>query len=273
VAGRLEGKVALITGAARGQGRSHAVRLASEGADVIALDICRQLDSVPYPLATSADLAETVSEVEALDRRIVAVEADVRDLKAVRAAVDEGVAQLGGVDVVVANAGIGMTRPDLEQQAAFQAVVEVNLYGVWNTVHAAVPTMVEQGRGGAIVLIGSVMGLSARGGSGSGGMEGYVAAKHALVGLTRTWANWLAPHKIRVNSVHPTGVNTPMIMNDAIQELFASMPADGPDMTNLLDVQVIEPSDVSGAVAWLTSEEGRYVTGIALPVDAGFLVK
>jgi len=273
MAGRFEGKVALITGAARGQGRSHAVRLASEGADVIALDICGQLDSVAYPLATSADLAETVSEVEALDRRVVAVEADVRDLKAVRAAVDEGVAQLGGVDVVVANAGIGMTRMDLEQQAAFQAVVEVNLYGVWNTVHAAVPTMVEQGRGGAIVLIGSVMGLSGRGGSGSGGMEGYVAAKHALVGLTKTWANWLAPHKIRVNSVHPTGVKTPMIMNDAIQELLTSMPADGPDLTNLLDVQLIEASDVSGAVAWLTSEEGRFVTGIALPVDAGFLVK
>jgi len=271
--GRFDGKVALITGAARGQGRSHAVRLAGEGADVIALDVCRQLDVAGYPLATGEDLAETVSQVEALDRRVHAVEVDVCDLKAVQAAVDEGIAQLGGVDIVVANAGIGMSSLELEQEAAFRGVVEVNLFGVWNTVHAAAPTMVAQGRGGSIVLISSVMGLSGRGGSGLGGMDGYTASKHALVGLARSWANWLAPHRIRVNTVHPTGVNTPMINNDAIQELLANVPADGPDLTNLLDVQMVESSDVSGAVAWLASDEGRYVTGIALPVDAGFLVK
>jgi len=271
--GRFDGKVALITGAARGQGRSHALRLAGEGADVIALDVCRQLDIAGYPLAASEDLAETVSEVEALDRRVVAVEADVRDLKAVQAAVEEGVAQLGGVDIVLANAGIGMSRLDLEQQAAFQGVVEVNLFGVWNTVHAAVPSMIAQGRGGSIVLTGSVMGLSGRGGNGIGGMDGYTAAKHALVGLTKSWANWLAPHRIRVNSVHPTAVNTPMIVNEPMQELLATLPTDGPDLSNLLDVQAIEPSDVSGAVAWLVSDEGRYITGVALPVDAGYTVK
>jgi SDR family mycofactocin-dependent oxidoreductase len=271
--GRLEGRVALITGAARGQGRSHAVRLASEGADVIGLDICRQIDTVAYPLATDADLARTVSEVEATGRRMVAAEADVRDLDAVRKAVDDGVNQLGGVDIVLANAGIGMIDPDTEPGAAFRGVLEVNLVGVWNTVHASAPIMIEQGRGGSIVLTGSVMGLSGRGGAGNPGADGYTAAKHALVGLTRTWANWLAPHHIRVNSVHPTGVVTPMIVNEAMERLLAALPKDGPDMGNLLDVPVIQPEDVSSAIAWLVSDEARYVTGVALPVDAGFLVK
>ena len=273
MAGRFEGKVALITGAARGQGRGHAVRLAREGADVIAVDICRQIDAVAYPLATSADLAETVSEVEALNRRIVAVEADVRDSKAMQAAVDEGIGQLGGVDIVLANAGIGMVRDGVEPPTAFREVLEINLIGVWNTVHAGAPAMIEQGRGGSIVLTGSVMALTGRGGSGNAGMEGYTAAKHALVGLTRSWANWLAPHNIRVNSVHPTGVNTPMIINEAMQEVLAAMPADGPDLSNLMDVQLVEVSDISNAIAWLVSDEARYVTGVALPVDAGFLAK
>jgi SDR family mycofactocin-dependent oxidoreductase len=271
VAGKLEGKVALITGAARGQGRSHAVRLAQEGADIIAVDICRQLDSVSYPLASKEDLAETVTEVEALDRRVVAAEADVRDLDALKAVVADGVARLGGVDIVLANAGIAVFDPTLAD--AFREVVEVNLFGVWNTVHAAVPTMIEQGRGGSIVLTGSVMGLTGRGGSGNAGGDGYVASKHALVGLTRTWANWLAKHNIRVNSVHPTGVNTPMIVNDVMQAALASLPPDGPDLGNLLDVEMVEAVDISNAIAWLVSDEARYVTGVALPVDAGFLAK
>lgn len=273
MAGRLEGKVALITGAARGQGRSHAVRLATEGADVIGLDICRQVDTVAYPLATAKDLADTVSEVEATGHRMVAAEVDVRDLDAVRKAIADGVDQLGGVDIVLANAGIGMIDLDTEPGAAFRGVLEVNLVGVWNTVHSAAPTMIEQGRGGSIVLTGSVMGLSGRGGAGNPGADGYTAAKHALVGLTRTWANWLAPHNIRVNSVHPTGVRTPMIINEAVERLFASLPKDGPDLGNLLDVPFVEPEDVSNAIAWLVSDEARYVTGVALPVDAGFLVK
>ncbi|MBO0849172.1 MAG: mycofactocin-coupled SDR family oxidoreductase [Pseudonocardia sp.] len=273
MAGRFEGKVALITGAARGQGRSHAVRLAGEGADVIGLDICHQIDTVAYPLATGKDLAETASEVEATGRRMVATEADVRDLDAVRKAVADGVDRLGGVDIVLANAGIGMIDQDTEPGAAFRSVLDVNLIGVWNTVHAAAPIMIEQARGGSIVLTGSVMGLSGRGGAGNPGTDGYTAAKHALVGLTRSWANWLAPHDIRVNSVHPTGVNTPMIMNEAIERLFASLPKDGPDMGNLLAVPFIEAEDVSNAIAWLVSDEARYVTGAALPVDAGFVVK
>jgi SDR family mycofactocin-dependent oxidoreductase len=273
MAGRLEGKVALITGAARGQGRSHALRLAGEGADVIALDICRQIDTVAYSLATAADLAGTASEVEALDRRIVTAEVDVRDEEAVAAAVADGAEKLGGVDIVLANAGIGMVRQDVAPPAAFREVLDVNLVGVWNTVHAAAPIMIQQGRGGSIVLTGSTMALIGRGGSGNAGADGYVASKHAIVGLTRTWANWLATHNIRVNSVHPTGVSTPMILNPAIQEMLASLPADGPDMTNLLDVPLIEAEDVSAAVAWLVSDEARYVTGVALPVDAGMTVK
>jgi SDR family mycofactocin-dependent oxidoreductase len=273
MAGRLEGKVALITGAARGQGRSHALRLAGEGADVIAVDICRPMDTVAYPLATAKDLAETVSEVEALDRRIVAAEVDVRDAGAMAAAVADGAEKLGGVDIVLANAGIGMIGRDVAPPTAFREVLDVNLVGVWNTVHAAAPIMIEQGRGGSIVLTGSTMALIGRGGSGDAGADGYVASKHAIVGLTRTWANWLAKHKIRVNSVHPTGVSTPMILNDAMQEILASLPADGADMTNLLDVPLIEAADVSAAVLWLVSDEARYVTGVALPVDAGMTVK
>ena len=223
--GRLDDKVALITGAARGQGRSHAVRLAQVGADVIAVDICRQIDSVAYPMATKDDLARTVSEVEALDRRIVAVEADVRDAAALRDAVADGVAQLGTLDIVVANAGIGLMSEEVDDEHAFRDQIEVNLFGVWNTVQAAAPVMIEQGRGGAIVLTGSTLGLVGHGGDGTGGSDGYCASKHAIVGLGRTWAHWLAPHNIRVNSVHPAGANTPMAVNEAVFKLFANTPA------------------------------------------------
>lgn len=261
----------MITGAARGQGRCHALRLARDGADVIAVDICADLASVAYPLATRDDLDRTVADVEALGRRIVAGVLDVRDADALTAAVADGVAQLGGLDIVLANAGIGMSRPEVADATAFRDMVEVNLFGVWNTVHAAAPTMIEQGRGGSVVLISSVMGLSGRAGGGNGGTEGYIAAKHALVGLARGWARWLAPHDIRVNTVHPSGVRTPMIVNEAVEALFAEHPpAHGPDVGNLLDVLMMEPEDISNAVAWLVSDEARYVTGVALPVDAGF---
>src|ERR1035437_3118355 len=217
--GLLDGKIALITGAARGQGRSHAVRLAQEGADVIAVDICWQIDSVAYPMATQDDLARTVSEVEALERRIVAVEADVRDAAALRDAVADGVARLGTLDIVVANAGIGLMSEEVDDEQAFRDQIEVNLFGVWNTVQAAAPVMIAQGRGGAIVLTGSTLGLIGRGGEGTGGSDGYCASKHAIVGLGRTWAHWLAPHNIRVNSVHPAGANTPMVVNEAVAKL------------------------------------------------------
>ncbi|HEY2207220.1 MAG TPA: mycofactocin-coupled SDR family oxidoreductase [Pseudonocardia sp.] len=273
--GKLDGKVAFITGAARGQGRSHAVRLAQEGADIIAVDLCRQLESVPYPLSTSEDLAETVSQVESLDRRIVSAEADVRDTAALRAAVSDGVAQLGGLDIVLANAGIlGISdRTDVDQDALFREVVDINLTGVWNTVSAAAPIMIANDRGGSIVLTSSTQGLTGRGGNGSGALTGYTAAKHGVVGLMRSFSHWLAPHGIRVNTVHPTGVNTTMIVNETLGGMMAAHPDLADALSNLMPVDMLEPIDVSNAIAWLVSDDARYVTGVTLPVDAGFTVK
>jgi SDR family mycofactocin-dependent oxidoreductase len=271
VAGKLEGKVAFITGAARGQGRSHAVRLAAEGADIIAVDICRQIDAVPYPMATPEDLGQTVKEVEALDRRIVARQADVRDEAGLRAAFDAGVAQLGPADIVVANAGIA-TMSLHETHEAWQVVIDVNLTGVFNTVETAVPSMIERGEGGAIVLISSSAGLAGIGGPSRGGLA-YTASKHGVVGLMRSYANNLARNRIRVNSVHPTGVRTPMVESDALREFLTANPAAGNAIANALPVDMIESADISAAVLWLVSDDGRYVTGVTLPVDAGFINK
>lgn len=272
---RFEGKVAFITGAARGQGRSHALRLAEEGADIIAVDICRQIESVPYSLATPEDLKETVSQVEALGRRIVAAETDVRDSAALQKAVTEGVDQLGRLDIVVANAGVSLMTPetDLDHFALFRDVVDVNLTGTYNTVAAAAPTMLEQGEGGAIVLTSSTQGLTGRGGDGGGPKSGYTAAKHGVVGLMRSFNHWLGPHGIRVNTVHPTGVRTKMIINETTEKLFAARPELGVAFSNLMPVDMLEPTDITNAVAWLVSDEARYVTGVTLPVDAGFVVK
>ncbi|UFS59298.1 mycofactocin-coupled SDR family oxidoreductase [Subtercola endophyticus] len=271
--GKLEGKVAFITGAARGQGRSHAIRLAQEGADIIAVDLCGQIDSVPYPMSTPDDLAETVSSIEALDRRIVAVQGDTRDLDALVAAAEKGVAELGPIDIILANAGIAPQGTKTVDAQAFRDVVEVNLFGVYNTVIAAVPSMIEKGQGGAIVLTSSTQGLSGAGGDGTGATSGYAAAKHGVVGLMRTFANWLAPQSIRVNTVHPTGVNTPMVVNDAMQAFLNANPEMGAALQNLLPVELVQPIDISNAIAWLVSDEARYVTGVTLPVDAGFLAK
>jgi len=274
MAGRLEGKVAFVTGAARGQGRSHAVRLAAEGADIIVFDVCEQIDCVPYPMPGPEDLAQTVREVEALGRRVVARVGDVRDAQALRGVVDAGVSQLGRIDIVVPNAGIAPHRNDeVDAIAVWDQVIGINLTGVYQTVHAAVPVMIEQGAGGSIVLIGSIVGLTGRGGTDSGSWEAYTASKHAIVGLMRAWANWLAPYSIRVNAVHPTGVNTPMVVNESLPEFFEHRPEQARALTNLLPVSVVEPEDVSNAVAWLVSDEARYVTGVNLPVDAGFSVK
>lgn len=271
--GKLDGKVAFITGAARGQGRSHAVRLAQEGADIIAVDLYSQIDTVPYPMATVEDMAETVAQVEALDRRIVAGEADVRDLSALSTALTDGVAQLGRVDIVLANAGIApIGGPEEDPIRAWQDVIDVNLTGVWNTVRAATPTMIEQGDGGAIVLTSSTAGLKGIGGDSAGG-EGYTAAKHGVVGLMRVFATTLAQHRIRVNSVHPTGVNTPMVVNEAMQRFLNEDPSAAGALTNLLPVELIEPIDISNAILFLVSDDGRYVTGVTLPVDAGILTK
>jgi SDR family mycofactocin-dependent oxidoreductase len=271
--GRFEGKVVLITGAARGQGRSHAVRFAQEGADVIATDICAQIESVPYPLPTPEDLDETVRQVEGLDRRIVASRTDVRDFAAMRAAVDAGVAELGRVDFVLANAGIGaIAVDDSDPSRDFQDVIATNLTGVWNTVRAALPAMVAQGQGGAVVITSSTAGFKAVGGS-SGGGEGYVASKHAVIGLMRSFATTYAAHNIRVNTVHPTGVATPMVLNDVLGKILAENPELIGASTNLLPVGLIESVDITNAVAFLCSEEARYITGITMPVDAGFLVR
>src|SRR5215217_3995460 len=252
--GRFTDKVAVITGAARGQGRSHAVRLATEGADVIALDICHDIESVAYDLATPADLAETARLVAEQGRRVVTAEVDVRDGDALARAVADGARQLGGVDVVLANAGIGYMDATADPRRAFRDQLDVNLVGVWNTVQAAAPLMIEQGRGGAVVLTSSAFGLTGRGGDGAGGNDGYVASKHGVVGLMRTFANWLAPHGIRVNCVNPSGVATPMVQNPAVEALFGGpLTEDGgggkdpADVANLLDVVLVEPEDVSAA--------------------------
>ncbi len=240
MAGKLEGKVAFITGAARGQGRSHAIRLAQEGANVIAVDLCRQIDSVAYPMATPDDLAETVKEVEALDRRIVAREADVRDEAGLKAAFDAGVAELGPVDIVLANAGIAPMALGEERHEAWQDVIDVNLTGVFNTVETAIPSMIERGQGGAIVLTSSTAGITGIGGPTRGGL-GYTASKHGVVGLMRSYANTLAPHSIRVNSVHPTGVRTPMVVNEVMQQFLESDPAMGQAMANAARLAVPRP--------------------------------
>src|SRR3954466_5512567 len=277
--GRFEGKTAFITRAARGRGRGPALRLAAEGADIVAVDRCAGIDTVAYDLATPADLAETARLVEERGRRVVTVQVDVRDADALAAAVRRGVDELGGLDVVLANAGIGLMDRAADPRHAFRDQLDVNLTGVWNTVQATAPVLVGQHRGGAIVLTSSAFGLTGRGGSGRGGDDGYVASKHGVVGLMRTFATWLAPHGIRVNCVTPSGVATPMVLNPAVEALFggnvdggdSAKPAD--DVANLLDVTLVDPEDVSAAVAFLASDEARYITGVALPVDAGMLVR
>lgn len=278
MAGRVEGKVAFITGAARSQGRSHALRLAQEGADIIAVDIAGPVESIGmYPPATEEDLAETVRQVEALDRRIVATRADVRDSGALRAAVDDGVAQLGRLDIVLANAGVFEIHPALEiTDDAWREMIDINLTGVWNTCKVALPHVIEGGRGGAIVLTSSTAGLK-----GTPNTIHYTAAKHGVVGVMRTLANEFAQHSIRVNSVHPTGVDTVMIQNEKTRGLFLpdtehptrEQAAEAFLATNALPVPWVESVDISNAILFLVSDEARYITGVTLPVDAGYTVR
>jgi SDR family mycofactocin-dependent oxidoreductase len=268
VTSRLEGKTAFVTGAARGQGRCFAVTLAAAGADVIAVDLCRDIGSVPYPLAGPADLEQTVREVEALGRRIVARHADVRDHDGLAEALGAGTAELGPATIVVANAGIAPMTPGSDFAQWYDAI-DVNLTGVFLTVEVALPHMREHGAGGSIIMINSTAGINGIGGPGAGSL-GYTAAKHGGVGLMRAYANLLAPHGIRVNSVHPTGVDTPMVSNPAMQAFFRSPEGRTNATTNALAVGMITPQDVANAVLWLASDDARYVTGIELPVDAGF---
>jgi SDR family mycofactocin-dependent oxidoreductase len=280
----LDGKVAVVSGAARGQGRAHAVRLAQEGADIIAMDICADIDTVHYPLATSEELQETVAQVERLDRRIVATETDVRDAAAVAAAIDTGVEQLGRLDIVIANAGIAMyDEADKMSEQSWQDMIGTNLTGVWTVCRASMPHMIEGGRGGAMVLISSVAAHV-----GMLHLSHYSAAKAGVVGLMRSLAVELAPHMIRVNTIHPTSVNTRMIINEATYDLLApgsgaaagngadAAPADvieGFKGINAMPVAWVEPDDISNAVLYLVSDAGRYVTGTQLSVDGGAAAK
>jgi len=272
--GMLDGKVAFISGAARGQGRSHALRLAEEGANIIAFDICGQIDSIPYQMGTADDLEQTVKAVESLGRKIVARTADVRDASSLQQVVSEGTRELGPIDIVVANAGIAaIGGKDNDTERGFRDTVDVNLIGVWNTVRAATPSMQAAGKGGAIVLVSSTQGLKGVGGDGSAALSAYTATKHGVVGLMRSFTHWLAKDNIRVNTVHPTGVETPMIMNEAASAHFTANPHAAAATANLLSVPLIQPEDVSDAVLWLVSDQSRYVTGVTLPVDAGFAAK
>ena len=274
--GRLDGKVAFITGAARGQGRSHAIRMAQEGADILAIDLAAQIGTVPYAMATPADLDETVRQVEALDRRIVASIADVRDYDAVKSSLDAGVAQLGHLDIVSANAGIESFAP-AEQltDEQFTDMLQVNLMGVWHAAKAAVPHLRAAG-GGSMIFTSSFAGLAPLANNAH-----YTAAKHGVVGLMRVMATELAPDNIRVNTVNPTMVNTDMVQNEFTHKLFRP-DRENPTMEefaeaaatiNLLPIPWVEPIDISNAVLWLASDEARYVTGITLPIDAGALLK
>ncbi|MFN8227069.1 MAG: mycofactocin-coupled SDR family oxidoreductase [Mycobacterium sp.] len=269
--GELDNTVAVITGAARGQGRSHAVALAEQGADIIGVDICADVAAIPYPLAGAEDLEETVRLVAATGRRMVPVVADVRNLAQLEAGVAAAIEEVGDIDIVVANAGvvaIGNREPHAED--VYNAIVETNLNGVWHTIVATVPSMIRKGRGGSIVLVSSSQGLTGRGGDGSAAMFGYAAAKHGVVGLMRSAASAYGPHRIRVNSVHPGGVATPMILNEFVAAKM--MESANPSVLSqalIPDAPIIDPKEVTEAVLWLVSPRSKFVTGVTLPVDAG----
>ncbi len=274
--GSLDGRVAFITGVARGQGRSHAVRLAAEGADIIGIDICTDIPANGYPMAGRAELDETVALVEAAGAKMLATVADVRDFHAVKGAVDAGVTHFGRLDIVCANAGIAPTafrevsiEDDLDMWAA---AIDVNLTGAFHTAKATIGHLIAGGRGGAIVFTSSTAGLRGFGGQQGGGL-GYAASKHGVVGLMRTLANALAPQSIRVNTVHPTAVNTMMAVNPAMTAFLEHYPDGGPHLQNPMPVGLLEPEDISAAVSYLVSDAAKYVTGVTFPVDAGFCNK
>jgi len=276
--GTLTGKVAFISGIARGQGRSHALRLAGEGADIIGIDICRDIDTMDYPNAAPADLAETTKLIEQLGRRAVTSEADVRDLAAVKRAVDDGVAELGRLDIVLSNAGIVRLHPDAEDPARlWQDIVGTNLTGGFHVVTAAVPHLIAGGRGGVIILTGSTAGVRPVANPGVGALA-YTASKWGLVGMCKQLAATLAEHSIRVNIVHPTGVASGMTMNAAMAELAEQAMSAGDAsglaaMQNAMPVQILQPEDISDTVAFLVSDQAKWITGVSLPVDAGFSVR
>jgi len=273
---RLQSKVAFITGAARGQGRAHAIRLAKEGAKVVIIDACTQIDSVPYPLPDPGELALTARLVEEAGGAVLARQVDVRDSDGLNKAVADGLSAFGRLDIVCANAGITSHAKTWEHtEAQWNDIIDINLTGVWRTVKATVPPMIKLGQGGSIIITSSTAGLK-----GINNHASYCAAKHGVVGLARTLAYELAPHRVRVNTVHPTSVDTPMIQNDHEYRLFVP---DHPHPTrgdvepafsqlNLIPgTPWLDPDEISSAIVYLASDEARYVTGIALPVDAGNL--
>jgi SDR family mycofactocin-dependent oxidoreductase len=270
--GRVRGKVAFITGAARGQGRSHAVALAREGADIVALDIAAQISTVPYPMSTPDDLQETARLVKDAGGRCLAITADVRDIHAMDQAVKDTLSEFGRLDIVLANAGVLHIAPSGEtlDEAAMRwtDAVGVMLTGVYNTIRVVQQPMIDQAEGGSIVITSSTAGLSGMH-DGSGGIAGYCAAKHGVVGLMRGYAKLLGRHRIRVNCVHPMGVATPMIVNDEFQKFHADHSDVLEISPRLLPITLLDAQDVTDAVLWLVSDESRAVTGITLPVDSG----
>jgi SDR family mycofactocin-dependent oxidoreductase len=274
--GRLDGKVALITGGARGQGRSHALTFAREGAQIVVCDVAHDLPTVPYPLASPKDLAETARMVEDLDRRCLAIQADVRDSEGMRGVVESAISEFGHIDILLANAGIESFGEAWElTEDQWDEMIAVNLTGVWKSCKAVIPRMIER-RAGVILLTSSIAGLK-----GLTNQAHYCAAKHGVVGLMRGLALELAPHGIRVNTVHPSSVDTPIIKNQAMYTLFSG---GKPNATleevtpafralNLMDTPWMEPADISKAMLWLASDDARYVTGVTLPIDAGLMVK
>ncbi len=271
--GLLAGQVAVVSGAARGQGRSHALALAREGASIIALDACAPIATVPYPLPTKADLEETAGQVEALGGRVIHGVVDVRDLAEMDQFIGDAVADLGRLDIVCANAGISTPSPTLEMpEETWQTTIDINLTGVWKTCKATVPHIVAGNRGGSVIITSSAATVMI-----SGNIAHYTAAKHGLIGFMRVLAKELAPHRIRVNTLHPAGVRTPMVYNEPMYRLFR------PDLENpgredfeaaarshnALGVPAVEPEDVSAAVVYLAAPSGRYVTGSTFMLDAG----
>lgn len=273
MAGQLAGQVAFVSGAARGQGRSHALALAREGASIIAVDACAPIATVPYPLATKEDLLQTAEQVAALGVQVIHGVVDVRDLAGLENFVSDAVGELGRLDVVCANAGISTPAPTLTMtEETWQTTIDINLTGVWKTCRATVPHIIAGGRGGAVIITSSSATSMI-----SGNIAHYTASKHGLIGFMRVLAKELAADRIRVNTLHPTGVRTPMIFNEPMYRLFRPDLED-PDQEDFesvarshhaLGVSSVEPEDVSAAVIYLASASGRYVTGTTLMLDAG----
>ena len=270
----LEDRVALVTGGARGQGRSHAIEMAAAGAKVVVVDICGPIPTVPYPLGTKDELDETVRLIRDEGGDAAGVVADVRSLSQMQAAAREAVDAYGRLDIVIANAGVaqGFVEEDLPPEAIWADYLAVNLTGAWNTIQATQSALIAGGRGGSIVLINSTSGLKGMS-RGDPRSDAYTAAKHGLVGLMKAYATELGPYQIRVNSVHPTAVDTPMIRNSAMEAWIdrnVSRVATG--FRDAMNAGTLAPKDISDAVLWLVSDAARFVTGVALPVDAGFLL-